>query len=67
MDSGPGFDKNLINLSQSGVGLRNTRDRLNTFYQGKSKFKIESSDEGGTDISIKVPLSISGDSMEGNK
>ncbi|RZO07802.1 MAG: sensor histidine kinase, partial [SAR92 clade bacterium] len=67
LDSGPGFDKNLIDLSQSGVGLRNTRDRLNTFYQGKSKFKIESSDEGGTDISIKVPLSISGDSMEGNK
>ena len=67
LDSGPGFDKNLIDSSQSGVGLRNTRDRLNTFYQGKSKFKIESSDEGGTDISIKVPLSISGDSMEGNK
>ena len=67
LDSGPGFDKNLIDLSQSGVGLRNTRDRLNTFYQGKSKFKIESSDEGGTDILIKVPLSISGDSMEGNK
>ena len=67
LDSGPGFDKNLIDLSQSGVGLRNTRDRLNTFYRGKSKFKIESSDEGGTDISIKVPLSISGDSMEGNK
>ena len=67
LDSGPGFDKNLIDLSQSGVGLRNTRDRLNTFYQGKSKFKIESSDEGGTDILIKVPLSISEDSMEGNK
>ena len=67
LDSGPGFDKNLIDLSQSGVGLRNTRDRLNTFYQGKSKFKIESSDDGGTDILIKVPLSISEDSMEGNK
>ena len=67
LDSGPGFDKNLIDLSQSGVGLRNTRDRLNTFYQGKSKFKIESSDEGGTDILIKVPLSILEDSMEGNK
>ena len=67
LDSGPGFDKNLIDLSQSGVGLRNTRDRLNTFYQGKSKFKIQSSDEGGTDILMKIPLSISEDSMEGNK
>ena len=54
-DSGPGFDENLIDESSVGVGLRNTRERLNTFYRGNSRFLIDSNNKNGTTISIIVP------------
>ena len=54
-DNGPGFDENLIDESSVGVGLRNTRERLNTFYRGNSRFLIDSNGKDGTKISIIVP------------
>ena len=54
-DNGPGFDENVIDESSVGVGLRNTRERLNTFYRGNSRFLIDSNDKNGTTISIIVP------------
>ena len=54
-DNGPGFDENLIDESSVGVGLRNTRERLNTFYRGNSRFLIDSNGKNGTKISIIVP------------
>ena len=54
-DNGPGFDENLIDESSVGVGLRNTRERLNTFYRGNSRFIIDSNGKNGTKISILVP------------
>ena len=54
-DNGPGFDESLIDESSVGVGLRNTRERLNTFYRGKSRFLIYSNGKNGTKISIIVP------------
>ncbi len=54
-DNGPGFDENLIDESSVGVGLRNTRERLNTFYRGNSRFLIDSNGKNGTNISIIVP------------
>ncbi len=54
-DNGPGFDENLIDESSVGVGLRNTRERLNAFYRGNSRFLIDSNGKNGTKISIIVP------------
>ncbi len=54
-DNGPGFDENVIDESSVGVGLRNTRERLNTFYRGNSRFLIDSNEKNGTTISIIVP------------
>ena len=54
-DNGPGFDENVIDESSVGVGLRNTRERLNTFYRGNSRFLIDSNNKNGTTISIIVP------------
>ena len=54
-DNGPGFDENVIDESSVGVGLRNTRERLNTFYRGNSRFLIDSNEKNGTKISIIVP------------
>ena len=54
-DNGPGFDENLIDESSVGVGLRNTRERLNTFYRGNSRFLVDSNGKNGTKISIIVP------------
>ena len=54
-DNGPGFDENLIDESSVGVGLRNTRERLNTFYRGNSRFLIDSNGKNGTKVSIIVP------------
>ncbi|MEC7938407.1 MAG: histidine kinase [Pseudomonadota bacterium] len=61
-DNGPGFDENVIDESSVGVGLRNTRERLNTFYRGNSRFLIDSNEKNGTTISIIVPRTNQEDS-----
>ena len=61
-DNGPGFDENVIDESSVGVGLRNTRERLNTFYRGNSRFLIDSNDKNGTTIFIIVPRTNQEDS-----
>lgn len=40
----------------SGIGLRGTMERLNIFYNGKSKFEVESKVSEGTKVIIHIPI-----------
>jgi LytS/YehU family sensor histidine kinase len=43
--------------SEPGVGLRNTRERLASFYQGRASFELGRGAESGTVAAISIPAS----------
>ncbi|WND01863.1 histidine kinase [Temperatibacter marinus] len=57
-DDGPGIqdENNIVSSSGSGVGLANTRERLNQIYPGTHSFKVKNMEEGGLCVQIKIPL-----------
>lgn len=67
-DTGTGMSRETIDLilqreftteeDKVGIGIRNVRDRLELFYQKKSKFTIESQLGMGVKIIIAIPRSM---------
>ena len=56
-DSGPGVHMTKNDKSAGvGIGLKNTIDRLDTFYGDNYVFQLGSSDLGGLKIFIRLPL-----------
>ena len=59
IDTGPGATKTNVATNRqtsSGVGLRNTRDRLQAFYGDSYEFNLESAVDGGFRVEMKLPL-----------
>lgn len=58
VDSGPGFpDTDLDVLSEDdGVGLSNTRRRLDTLYGERHTFDLGEAAEGGARVTIRIPM-----------
>jgi len=54
-DDGPGLPE-TGESSSSGVGLRNTRGRLEQLYGGRSRFSLANSAEGGVEATVELPL-----------
>ncbi len=55
-DSGSGSDRDDDSLDpQGGVGLSNTRDRLQTIYGGQYKIKLEPGQLGGLRVVLQIP------------
>jgi sensor histidine kinase YesM len=52
-DNGVGFD--AVGRPGHGVGLRNVRDRLEAFYQGRATFTIGGAPAGGTEATLSIP------------
>ena len=46
----------IRNQNTKGIGLRGTMERLNIFYNGKSKFEVESEAQVETKITIHIPI-----------
>lgn len=58
-DTGPGAAKKNVAANRqtsSGIGLRNTRDRLQAFYGDRYEFNLESAVDGGFRVEMKLPL-----------
>jgi len=59
-DDGAGISvdelQSIKNQNTSGIGLRGTMERLNIFYNGKSKFEVESEIGVGTVVTIHIPI-----------
>jgi LytS/YehU family sensor histidine kinase len=56
-DSGPGLEKTQAN--GSGIGLRNTRERLAHFYRNNFLMKAEPLATGGFEVAITIPYETS--------
>ncbi|PCI51323.1 MAG: histidine kinase [Alphaproteobacteria bacterium] len=57
-DDGPGFNNNkskIISQQSSGVGIANTRERLDKLYPHESSFSITSRKSKGVTIQITLP------------
>jgi two-component system sensor histidine kinase YesM len=59
-DDGAGMDEEMLNCLNEGgipgIGLRGTIERLNIYYNGKCKFKVESKLDKGTKVAISIPV-----------
>jgi len=58
-DDGPGIETDrLINQDSSGIGLVNTRERLETLYANDFDFKLHNKKEGGLQVEVSIPLKV---------
>jgi len=55
-DNGPGLPPGFSPGVGQGIGLRNTRARLERLYGTQQHFEISSASEGGTEVRIVLPL-----------
>ncbi len=56
-DSGPGLPANMTEdrLFSKGIGLSNTKDRLEQLYDGKSQFQCVNAPQGGFLAKLQIP------------
>jgi len=66
-DSGPGLAPDFDLQSGDGIGLRNTRARLERLYGSRQRFEIARGRDGGTIVKIELPFRLAapvGDSAD---
>ena len=56
IDTGKGSALSNTQTPSAGVGLRNTKNRLQTFYGEDYTFKLEDADVQGTKVYMRLPL-----------
>ncbi|MFP3942823.1 MAG: sensor histidine kinase [Alphaproteobacteria bacterium] len=55
-DDGPGISESVDTLmKRPGIGLANTRDRLEQLYEGQAAMRVENGDPHGLSIEIRLP------------
>lgn len=62
-DDGAGFG-DAAKASEEGIGLANTRRRLEALYGDDHGFDIRSPDEGGTIVTVTIPYRVESDEPE---
>jgi sensor histidine kinase YesM len=55
-DDGPGLPQDFSEAESEGIGIRNTRERLQQLFPGTSTMSIGNNPSGGVAVTIKVPL-----------
>jgi two-component system LytT family sensor kinase len=55
-DTGPGLKKFLLDMDRPGIGLANTRARLEQLYPNTHRFTIANGDAGGCIVSLELPF-----------
>jgi two-component system LytT family sensor kinase len=55
-DNGPGLTSNPEGSNQLGIGLSNTRDRLERLYGGEQRLELVNRTEGGVCATIIIPF-----------
>lgn len=57
-DNGPGLVKAVDAPPRTGLGLRTTRERLQTLYGSEQSFEIHGTPSGGVEVCVKLPFRI---------
>jgi two-component system LytT family sensor kinase len=52
-DDGPGIGSDCLN---AGIGLRNTRERLEQLYPRAHRFELQNQPHGGLAVTLTLPL-----------
>jgi LytS/YehU family sensor histidine kinase len=60
-DDGYGMSAEELNALNTGVGLRNTRSRLEHMYGDRHRFEFHSGPGGGLEVVIEIPVSVEND------
>ncbi|HEX3665910.1 MAG TPA: histidine kinase [Rhizomicrobium sp.] len=55
-DNGPGFESGSPGTGRKGIGIANTRARLDYLYAGKAMLEFRNADEGGTVACLTLPF-----------
>ncbi len=55
-DNGPGLSKAKLDAFNKGVGLSNTRSRLQHLYPGAHRFEFHEPSDGGLAVTIEIPV-----------
>jgi sensor histidine kinase YesM len=55
-DTGPGLSKSARSALNTGVGLTNTRSRLQHLFGGKHQFEVDEPIDGGLVVRITIPF-----------
>jgi two-component system, LytTR family, sensor kinase len=63
-DNGPGLPPAKLDAFNRGVGVSNTRSRLQHLYPGAHKFEFHQPSDGGLAVTIEIPASGEGDTEE---
>jgi two-component system, LytTR family, sensor kinase len=64
-DTGPGLSAAKLSALNTGVGLTNTRSRLEELFPGRHRFEFHEPDEGGLAVLILIPFVIRPDAQPG--
>lgn len=54
-DDGPGLPEDFSRTEMQGIGIGNTRERLQQLFQGSAEMKIENRTTGGVVVTIRLP------------
>lgn len=55
-DNGPGMSKDLQSNLERGIGIKNTRARLEQLYGAAHRMELVNANGGGLEVSITIPL-----------
>ena len=55
-DNGPGLAEDANKILNRGIGLRNTKDRLQQLYGSNQKFELTNVSTGGLQVRIVIPM-----------
>lgn len=55
-DNGPGLPEKFDEKTSTGIGLKNTRQRLTNLYGSHQHFRLENLTEGGLQVTLSIPF-----------
>jgi two-component system LytT family sensor kinase len=66
-DNGPGLVSTPATPSGTGLGLRATRERLQTLYGNDHVFDVQNGTGGGVEVAVKIPFRTEPQTAEGEE